>query len=83
MPWKKEMLILAALISTLGIPGLFPALPVVMTLFLLGWNLALSLILNDSVKVLLLRRLNLGGASLADDVRRLDNVQMSSVFVLA
>ena len=50
-----------ALISTLGIPGLFPALPVAMTLFLLGWNLALSLILNDFVKVLLLKRLNLGG----------------------
>lgn len=50
-----------AVISTLGIPGLFPALPVAMTLFLLGWNLALSLILNDSVKVLLLRRWNLGG----------------------
>ena len=49
-----------ALISTFGIPGLFPALPVAMTIFLLGWNLALSLIVNDYVKVLLLRRLNLG-----------------------
>ena len=50
-----------ALISTFGIPGLFLALPVAMTLFLLGWNLALSLILNDFVKLLLLRKLNLGG----------------------
>jgi H+-transporting ATPase len=49
-----------ALISTFGIPGLFPALPVAMTLFLLGWNLALALTLNDSVKVLLLRKLKLG-----------------------
>jgi len=49
-----------ALISTFGFPGLFPALPIAMTLFLLGWNLALSLILNDSAKVLLLRILNLG-----------------------
>jgi H+-transporting ATPase len=50
-----------ALISTFGIAGLFPALPVVMTVSLLGWNLALSLILNDSVKVFLLKKLNLGG----------------------
>jgi H+-transporting ATPase len=50
-----------ALISTFGIPGLFPALPVAMTLFLLGWNLALSLILNDYVKSLLFKKLKLGG----------------------
>jgi len=31
-----------------------------MTLFLLGWYLAFSLILNDSVKVLLFRGLDLG-----------------------
>jgi H+-transporting ATPase len=49
-----------ALISTFGIPGLFPALPVAMTLFLLSWNLALSLILNDYVKLLLLKKSNLG-----------------------
>jgi H+-transporting ATPase len=49
-----------SLISTFGITGLFPALPVAMTLFLLGWNLVLSLALNDYVKLLLLRRLNLG-----------------------
>jgi plasma-membrane proton-efflux P-type ATPase len=53
-------IIAGALISTLGIPGLFPALPVMMTLFLLGWNLALSLIVNDYVKLLLLKKLNLG-----------------------
>ncbi len=53
-------IVAGALISTFGIPGLFPALPVAMTLFLLGWNLALSLILNDYVKLLLLKRLNLG-----------------------
>jgi hypothetical protein len=46
-----------ALISTFGIAGLFPALPVEMTLFLLGWNLAFSLILNDYVKLLLLKKL--------------------------
>lgn len=34
--------------------------PVAMTLFLLGWYLAFSLILNDSVKVLLFRGLDLG-----------------------
>jgi len=45
-----------ALISTLGIPGVLPALPVVMTLFLFGWNVAFSLVLNDSVKVRLLRK---------------------------
>jgi H+-transporting ATPase len=50
-----------ALISTFGIPGLFPAVPVAMTLFLLGWNLALSLIINDFVKFLLLRKLSLAG----------------------
>jgi H+-transporting ATPase len=50
-----------ALISTFGIPRLFPALPVAMTLFLLGWNIALSLILNDYVKLLLLKKLNLRG----------------------
>jgi len=50
-----------ALISTFGIRGLFPALPVAMTLFLLGWNIALSLILNDYVKLLLLKKLNLRG----------------------
>ena len=49
-------IIAGALISTFGISGLFPALPVVMTLFLLGWNLALSLIINDYVKVLLLKK---------------------------
>jgi H+-transporting ATPase len=49
-----------ALISTFGIPGLFPALPVAMTLFLLGWNLALSLIFNDLVKFVLLKKSNLG-----------------------
>jgi H+-transporting ATPase len=53
-------IVAGVLISTLGIPGLFPALPVAMTLFLLGWYLAFSLILNDSVKVLLLRGLDLG-----------------------
>jgi hypothetical protein len=31
-----------------------------MTLSLLGWNLALALVLNDYVKLLLLRKLNLG-----------------------
>ncbi|MGZ5496062.1 MAG: hypothetical protein ACXWFO_04840, partial [Candidatus Aminicenantales bacterium] len=53
-------IIAGALISTFGISGLFPALPVAMTLFLLGWNLVLSLILNDYVKLLLLKKLNLG-----------------------
>jgi H+-transporting ATPase len=53
-------IIAGALISTLGISGLFPALPVTMTFFLLGWNLALSLILNDFVKLILLKKLNLG-----------------------
>ncbi|MCX6569896.1 MAG: plasma-membrane proton-efflux P-type ATPase [Candidatus Aminicenantes bacterium] len=53
--------IAGGLISTFGIPGLFPALPVAMTLFLFGWNLALSLILNDYVKLLLLKRMKLGG----------------------
>jgi len=57
-------IIAGALISTFGIAGLFPALPVAMTLSLLGWNLALSLILNDFVKLLLLKKLNLGGQSL-------------------
>jgi H+-transporting ATPase len=56
-----------ALISTLGIPGQFPALPIATTLFLLGWNLALSLILNDSVKVLLLNKLSLGGEASGTD----------------
>jgi H+-transporting ATPase len=50
-----------AFISTAGLPGLFPALPVSMTLFLVGWNLTFSLILNDAVKVFLLRALHLGG----------------------
>jgi uncharacterized membrane protein YfcA len=54
-------IVAGALISTFGIPGLFPALPVAMTLFLIGWNLALSLVLNDSVKHFLLQKLNLGG----------------------
>ena len=53
-----------ALISTFGIPGLFPALPVEMTLFLLGWNLALSLILNDYVKFFLLKKSKLSGRTL-------------------
>jgi len=53
-------IIAGALISTFGIPGLFPALPVAMTLFLLGWNLALALTLNDCVKLLLLKKLNRG-----------------------
>ena len=48
-------------ISTFGIAGLFPALPVAMTLFLLGWNIAISLVLNDWVKLLLLKKLNVGG----------------------
>lgn len=50
-------IIAGALISTFGISGLFPALPVAMTIFLLGWNLALSLIVNDYVKLLLLKKL--------------------------
>lgn len=54
-------IIAGALISTFGISGLFPALPVAMTLFLLGWNLALPLILNDYVKLLLLKKSNLRG----------------------
>ncbi len=49
-----------ASISTFGIHGLFPALPIAMTLFLLGWNLALSLILNDYVKVFFLKKSKLG-----------------------
>ncbi|MGZ8839835.1 MAG: plasma-membrane proton-efflux P-type ATPase, partial [Candidatus Aminicenantales bacterium] len=49
-------IIAGALISTFGISGLFPALPVAMTLFLLGWNLVLSLIFNDYVKLLLLKK---------------------------
>jgi H+-transporting ATPase len=48
------------LISTLGIKGLFPPLPVSMTFFLFGWNVALSLLVNDSVKILLFNRMNLG-----------------------
>lgn len=55
---------MGAAISTFGIAGLFPALPVAMTLFLLGWNLALSLIVNDYVKLLLLKKLNLRGQAL-------------------
>lgn len=42
------------------IPG--PA--VAMTLFLLDWNLALSLIVNDYVKLLLHKKLNLRGQTL-------------------
>jgi H+-transporting ATPase len=53
-------LLAGAVISTLGIPGVLPALPVAMTLFLLGWNIGLSLILNDNAKLLLLKRTNLG-----------------------
>jgi len=49
-----------ALISTLGIPGVFPPLPLAMTLVLLGWNLALSLIFNDFVKFVLLKKWDLG-----------------------
>jgi H+-transporting ATPase len=49
-----------ALISTLGIRGLFPPLPVSMTLYLFGWNVGFSLLLNDSVKILILNKLNLG-----------------------
>lgn len=49
-----------ALISTFGIHGLFPALPIAMTLFLLGWNFALSLILNDYVKAFFLTKSKLG-----------------------
>jgi len=45
-----------ALISTFGIPGVLPPLPVVMTLFLFGWNIALSLGLNDCVKLLLFKK---------------------------
>jgi len=48
-----------AVIATTGLPGVFPPLPVKMTLFLIGYNLAVSLVLNDSVKLLLLRRWHL------------------------
>jgi H+-transporting ATPase len=58
-------IIAGALISTFGISGLFPALPVMMTLFLLGWNLAFSLILNDYVKVLLLKKAKPGARASA------------------
>lgn len=54
-------MIAGGLISTFGLPGLFPALPVVMTLFLLGWNLAFSMILNDAVKFFLFRKSMLAG----------------------
>jgi magnesium-transporting ATPase (P-type) len=63
-----------AMISTFGIPSLFPAIPVAMTLFLLGWNLVFSLILNDFVKLLLLKKLNLGGPSSGDSVKKLGNI---------
>ena len=56
--------IVGGLISTFGIPGLFPALPVEMTLFLLGWNIVLSLILNDYVKFFLLKKSKLSGRTL-------------------
>jgi H+-transporting ATPase len=48
------------LISTLGIRGLFAPLPVLITLFLFAWNVGFSLLLNDSVKLFLLNKLNLG-----------------------
>jgi H+-transporting ATPase len=54
-----------ALISTLGIKGLFPPLPISMTLFLFGWNVGFSLLLNDSVKILILNKLNLGRRTLS------------------
>lgn len=54
-------IIAGALISTFGIPGLFPALPIEMTLFLIAWNVALTLVLNDGVKLFLLKRSKLGG----------------------
>ncbi|MEN6310135.1 MAG: plasma-membrane proton-efflux P-type ATPase, partial [Acidobacteriota bacterium] len=45
-----------AAVAKIGIPGVFPPLPLTMTVFLLGYNLAVSLILNDSVKTFLFAR---------------------------
>jgi len=42
------------------LPGVLPPLPIVVTLLLFAWNLGLSLVVNDFVKLVLLKSAKLG-----------------------
>ena len=52
-------MVVAIMISALGIPGALPAIPLPMTAFVIAFNVLFALIVNDSIKIRLLKKMKL------------------------
>jgi len=52
-------MLVAIMISALGIPGALPAIPPPMTAFVIAFNVLFALIANDSIKIRLLKKMKL------------------------
>ena len=55
-------MVVAIMISALGIPGALPAIPLPMTALVIAYNILFALVVNDEIKIRLLRKMGLAGA---------------------